>query len=255
MRRGPVLLAGCAVVAVAGVLLPSITEKQSIGDARIVNVVVNGGHAVVLGPRSTETFGFSITAQDDSGIRSVDHVGVWGGNYGVLKPSAVVCKVTSVKTVSVCTGTATVDLAKHQIWDDQAGLWRIQATVHANDGDKTESDEAGTFLMQKEATAVIFGVPGSAKAGQTISITGSLETPDWRTNTWVANPKQYVQLRFTPKGSTTPHKVAAVYSDAAGNLSYTTKVTGTGTYSWFYYGKTWSAPVESLRVQVTVPGS
>ncbi|WP_370064599.1 hypothetical protein [Streptacidiphilus sp. MAP5-3] len=251
MRRRSVLLVVSGVLAVGGIVLPSIGQKQTSGDTRIVSVEVNGGKPVVLGPTDRTSFTFAVTAKDKSGIKSVDKIGIWGGNYGVLRPSSTTC-VAKSKEVSVCTGTVSVDITKQQLFDDMAGQWHVEATANANDGDHFESDTAGDFFIRKSASAVITGVPPTATTGQPIDIEGQLQQPDWQTQLWVPNTGQPVLLCFKPQGGSTWQTVKTTTTDSQGYMSASVKVTGTGTYAWVYQGKYWSEPVTTSPVQVTV---
>ena len=251
MRRRSVLLLVSGVLAVGGILLPSIQEQQSTGDTRITGVVVNGGHPVVLGPSDSAAFSFSVTAEDNSGISSVDSVGLWGSNYAVRPASPTQCTAKSA-TVSVCTGTASVDVAKKQIFDNMAGVWYLQATAHGRDGDRRQEEKAGTFSVLKAGQLANFGSPQTATKGELITINGALQQPDWRSQTWVPNPGQKVTLEFCAKGCRTPKAVAQVSSDGQGQLTAEVRATGTGTYSWVYPGTYWAAPVQSSPAQVTV---
>lgn len=251
MRRRSVLLLASGVLAVGGIVLPSIGEKQSSGSTRITRVVVNEGKPVVLKGKDSATVRFAITAEDKSGIRSVDKIGVWGSNYGVLRPTAAPCVARS-KTVSVCTGSFTVSLANHDVYDNMAGEWYVQATATANDGDRFESDTAGKFFIKKDGYATLTGTQSTASPGTVLDIEGQLMQPDWKTWLWEWNPAQPVQLRFKAAGSSTWQIVARTKTDARGFMRAETKATTTGTYAWYYAGKDWSVPVTSAAAQVSV---
>ena len=252
MRRRSAALLVSGVLAVCGILLPSIQKQSSHGDTRILKVVVNGGHPIVLGASGSAEFSFSITAEDNSGIKSVDGVGIWGSNYGILVPSATTCHATS-KTVSVCTGTSSVSVPKRQIFDNMAGHWTIRATAKANDGDERTEDRAGQFQILKQARVTAFGGPTETlPAGQDFVINGYLEKPDWDNQTMVPNTWQAVELLFCADGCTRPVWVTTVRSDSGGNLEATVKAEKTGTYTWVYRGAYWSAPATSFPTQVAV---
>ncbi|WP_042398652.1 hypothetical protein [Streptacidiphilus carbonis] len=251
MRRRSVLLLVSGALAVAGVLVPSLAIKQSHGDTRITSVVVNGGRPIVLGPSGDVAFGFSITAEDDSGIGSVDGVGLWGSDYGALRSSAVTCTAKSA-TVSVCTGTSSVDVTRQQIYDDMAGSWYVQATAHGRDGDRRTETKAGTFGILKAGRLSSFGAPRAAPRGATISISGLLERAQWKTQQWAPSPDQTVRLEFCAKGCTTPQTVATVDSDGQGQFTARVRAEHTGTYTWVYPGTAWAEPLSSYAVQVTV---
>ncbi|MEZ0067591.1 hypothetical protein ABIA32_003606 [Streptacidiphilus sp. MAP12-20] len=251
MRRRSVLLLVSGVLAVGGIVLPSIGQRQSSGDTRILSVEVNGGKPVVLGPTDRTTFTFAVTAEDNSGIKSVDHVGIWGSNYGVLRPTATTCQVKT-KKISVCTGSVTVDVNQRQIFDNMAGAWHVQATANANDGDRFESDTAGDFSIKKAAAAVISGVLPIAKPGESMQIEGQLTKPDWGARLWAYNPGQVVELRFRPADGSPWQTVASTRTDSHGSMSTEVKASTTGTYAWYYEGQFWSAPTVSQAAQVNV---
>lgn len=251
MRRRSVLLLVSGALAVAGVLVPSLAIKQSHGNTRITGVVVNGGKPVVLGPTGKVAFGFSITAEDTSGISSVDGVGLWGSAYGALRSSAIHCTAKS-STVSVCTGTSSVDLAEQQIFDNMAGTWYVQATAHGRDGGQRTETKAGTFSILKAGRLTSFGSPQTAVPGATISISGLLERPDWKTQQWVPSPDQQIRLEFCATGCTSPETVATVTSDSQGQFTAKVRADRTGTYTWSCPGKDWAEPVDSYGVQVTL---
>lgn len=251
MRRRSVLLLVSGALAVAGVLVPSLAIKQSHGDTKITGVVVNGGKPIVLGPTGKVDFGFSITAEDDSGISSVDGVGLWGSDYGALRSSAIHCTAKSA-TVSVCTGTSSVDIAAQQIFDSMAGTWYVQATAHGRDGDRRTETKAGSFSILKAGRLTSFGSPQTAAPGETISISGLLERPQWKTQQWVPSPDQQIRLDFCARGCTTPETVATVTSDSEGQFTAKVRAERTGTYTWSYPGKDWAQAVSSYAVQVAM---
>ncbi|WP_042423205.1 hypothetical protein [Streptacidiphilus anmyonensis] len=251
MRRRSVLLLAFVVLAVGGIVLPSIGEQQSSGSTRITHVVVNGGKPVVLWGKEGATVSFAITAEDKSGIKSVDKIGVWGSNYGVLRPTAASC-VAKNRTVSVCTGSFTVNLADHDVYDNMAGRWYVQATATANDGDRFESDTAGKFFIKKAGYATLTGTQPTASPGTLLDIEGQLMQPNWKTWLWVWNPYQPVQLRFKAAGGSAWRIVARTKTDSHGYMRAETKATTTGTYAWYFAGKDWSVPVTSAAAQVSV---
>ncbi|MEZ0093088.1 hypothetical protein [Streptacidiphilus sp. EB129] len=253
MRRRSVVLLVSGVLAVGGIVLPSIQEQGSHGDTRITRVVVNGGKPIVLGPDSTVPFTFSITAEDGSGVRSVDNVGFWGPNDGILKASATSCTATS-KTVSVCTGTSSVSTGKssERAFDDMAGVWHVHAVANGNDGDKAVEDGAGTFSVLKAGVLSVFGVQQVAAKGTHFTVGGLLQKPQWQTKQWVPNPDQKVELQFCATGCRKPTVVAKVWSDAQGEIIATVAASSTGTYNWYYPGQYWAQPVASQAVQTTV---
>ncbi|MFC1416865.1 hypothetical protein [Streptacidiphilus cavernicola] len=251
MRRRSAALLASGALAVGGLLLPGIQRHESSGDARFLGVSVNGDNPVVLGPDGSSDISFSITAEDGSGVASVDRVGLWGPNQAVLPASATHCTAKTAK-ISVCTGTSSVDVSKKQIFDDMAGQWYVQATVHGRNGDERTVQKAGRFSIKKDGQLTEFGTPHTAEKGSQFTIGGQLKRPDWDHGTWVVSPFQEVLVEFCAKGCTTETRVAAGYTDANGLITATVRATETGIYTLTYQGKFWAEPVQSTPAQVTV---
>ena len=233
-------------------VLPSIQRHESSGDARFLGVSVNGDNPVVLGPDGSSGIDFTITVQDGSGVASVDRVGLWGPNNAVLQASATHCAAQTAK-ISVCTGTASVDVSKKQIFDDMAGQWYVQATVHGRNGDERTEQKAGRFSIKKDGQLTEFGVPHAAEKGSLFTIGGQLKRPDWDDGTWVVSPKQKIAVEFCANPCTTAVKVVATeVTDSSGMIKATVRATRTGVYTLTYPGKFWAEPVRSMPSQVTV---
>ncbi len=252
MRRRSAVLLVSGVLAVGGILLPSIQQQASHGDTRIKGVVVNGGHPIVLGASGSAEFGFSITAEDNSGIKSVGSVGLWSANYGILVPSKVTCKATS-KTVSVCTGTSSVSVPRKQIFDNMAGSWFVQATAYANDGDKRTEGKAGRFKILKQITATLFGVTTPVDKGQAFTVSGQVLKPDWRSQQLVADPGARALLELCTVADCARTKVvASTKANSEGIVAATVRASQTGTYMWVSPATFWSVAATSQQVQVNV---
>ena len=252
MRRRSAVLLVSGVLAVGGILLPSIQQQASHGDTKILKVVVNDGQPIVLDASGSSAISFSITAEDNSGIKSVDSIGLWSANYGVLTPSKAVCTATS-KTVSVCTGTSSVSVPNRQIYDNMAGSWYVQATANANDGDKRTENKAGRFKILKQVTATLYGMTAPVAKNEPFTISGQVLKPDWKTQQQVANPgaKMLLELCSDPD-CTKSTVVAKAKSNASGDVAATIRAAQTGTYMWVSPATFWSAAATSQQVQVEV---
>ena len=251
MRRRSAALLASGALAVGALVLPSIQEHASHGNAKVLGVSVNGDNPVVLGPTGSSDITFSITAEDDSGIRSVDQVGLWGPNNAVLPASSTHCVAKTAK-ISVCTGTSSVDVAKKQIFDDNAGQWYVQATVHGRDGDELTEERAGKFSIKKDGQLIEYGAPHTAAKGEMITIGGQFKQPRWDSGAWVLSPNQRITVEFCAKDCTHATTVATAVTDADGMITARVRASVTGLYTLKYAGKFWAEPVQSMSAQVTV---
>lgn len=240
-----------SALATAGIALPSIATSPSHGDTRITSVVVNSGRTVVLDVNQVTSFPVTVTATDDSGIRSVDPVGVWGAKYGILKVSRMRCEKLSAIS-SACTGTATVDTSKHQVWNDEAGTWYVDAQANAQDGDRVRVGNIGGFSLKRSGRLHSYQVPRRAKAGSQASIQGWLSRAWWDTGEYHGSPGDQVRLMFRPDGSSTWRTVSTEVSNDLGQVATTVRFTRSGWYQWFFAGSKWTGGARSAARHVTV---
>ncbi|WP_377270744.1 calcium-binding protein [Peterkaempfera sp. SMS 1(5)a] len=254
MRRRSVLLAVAGVAAAAAVAAPSIATSPTHGDTHITSVTVNEGRSLILGIQQKATFTVSITAGDDSGIKSVSPVGVWGPKYGVLKMSPMHCRaLRSSATTSVCTGSASVSVPKHQVWNDEAGTWFVDAQVNANDGDAFRSGTLGGFSV-KRAALLTSPPPAGAAAGAPVRLTGWFARASWDNGRYFGYGDVQVQLQFRPDGSDTWTTLRTVAPNISGVLDTTVTPTRSGSYAWYFSGDKWSGPALSPVHHISVPG-
>ncbi|MFJ6214285.1 calcium-binding protein [Streptomyces sp. NPDC092296] len=251
MRRRPAVILVVAGLATAAAALPSIATSASQGDTRITSVVVNDGRTVVLGVGGPVTFPVAITATDDSGIRSVGPIGVWGPKYGILKVSPATCEKLSA-TTSTCTGVATVDTSRHQVWNDEAGSWYVDAQVTANDGDHLRNADLGGFSLKRESRLRGYNVPTHGKAGARAEIQGWLSRAWWDNGEYHGSPDDQVRLMFRPDGGDTWTAVSTRVTNSLGQVTATVELTRSGWYQWTFAGSKWTGPARSEPRHVDV---
>lgn len=252
MRKSSVALCAVAAVAAGAVLLvPSITTDTSRGDTRVTSITVNDGHSILLGPADRTTFPLVVTATDRSGIRSIDPIGVWGPTYGLLRVSPMKCAAQS-PTSSVCRGTVTVDAAKKDVFNDEAGTWFVSLKVQANDGDRFVGQTAAGFSIKRAARMTGSGVPAHAVLGQQLNVQGWLARSFWSDNKYHGYPDGLAYLQFRPRGSNLWTTVATSTSNISGTVSAKVKVTGPGDYQWFSPGDKWTGDAASQELPVAL---
>ncbi|MFD9124574.1 calcium-binding protein [Kitasatospora sp. NPDC059571] len=253
MRKTSWALSAVAVGAAVAVLaVPTITTDTSRGDTAVTSVTVNGGRPVLLGPDRPVTFPVVVQARDGSGIRSVDPIGVWGPNYGVLKVSPMRCTAVSA-AASTCRGTVTVDPVRKQIFNDEAGTWFVDLKVTANDGDRFVDKTAAGFSLKRAAKVSGSGVPTAAvRPGTRITVKGWLARSFWTDNRYHGYPEGVAYLQFRPAGSHRWTTVARDVSDVSGTVSATVPVSGPGDFQWYAPGDKWTGDAASAELPVRV---
>ncbi|GJF28739.1 hypothetical protein KNE206_14390 [Kitasatospora sp. NE20-6] len=243
------LCAAAAGSAVAVLAVPTVTTDRSHGDTAVTSITVNNGKPVLLGPARAAAFPLVVRARDDSGIRAVDPVGVWGPNYGVLKVGALRC-TAGPGTESVCRGTVTVDPVQKEIFNDEAGTWFVDLQVTANDGDRFVGKATGGFSLKRAAKLSGSGVPATATAGQRIAVQGWLARSFWTDNKFHGYKDGVAYLQFRAEGSHRWTTVARAVSTASGTVRASAKVTGPGDFQWYAPGDKWTGDAVSREMPV-----
>ncbi|AUG76674.1 hypothetical protein CFP65_1799 [Kitasatospora sp. MMS16-BH015] len=251
MRKRAIAL-GLALVAAAGAVLlaPTVATEASRGNTVIDSVTVNDGRSLMLGPVEKLSFPVVVTASDDSGIKGIDPVGVWGPSYGVLKVSPMRCEARSART-SVCRGTVTVDPMKKDLYNDEVGTWFVDLKVRANDGDRYVGQTAGGFSIKRAARMTGTRLPSNPTIGQELSVEGWLARAFYTDNRYHGYPDGTAYLQFRPRGSHLWTTVATATSDVSGIVRAKTTVTGPGDYQWYSPGDKWTGDAVSPELPVS----
>lgn len=251
-------MALCAVAtvgAVAVVLVPATAPESSSGDVELLSVSVDGGRTVELGPDGTRTVTVEVTARDDSGIRSVDPVGLWGPNYAALKVGRMTCApLDPAGTTARCSGTATVSATARALFDDQAGSWFVDLRIRANDGDRYLSKNAAGFSLKHAAGFDRAAAPPRAAPGEAVTVRARLRRAEWDGNTDVPQQGTLAYLQFRPDGGDTWATLAVAGTDAGGELALNVPARRPGTYQWYAPGDKWTAAALSAELPVAVDG-
>ncbi|MFF4338673.1 hypothetical protein ACFY00_01895 [Kitasatospora sp. NPDC001540] len=257
MRKSAVALCAVAAVgAVAVVLVPATAPEMSSGDTALLSVVVDQGRTVELGPAETRTVTVEVTARDDSGIRAVDPIGLWGPNYAALKVGPMTCTpLDGSGTTARCLGEATLAATARALFDDQAGSWFVDLRVRARDGDRYVSKNAAGFSLKHRALIDQAAAPARATAGEAVTVRGRLQRADWDGNTDVPQQGATAYLQFRAAGSSTWTTLAAATTDAGGVLSLNVPVRLPGAFQWYAPGDKWTASAVSPELPLALDGA
>ncbi|KPI19848.1 hypothetical protein OK006_9594 [Actinobacteria bacterium OK006] len=220
-------------------------HAEGRGDIRVVKTVVNGGGNVIVGTAKTIRYPIDITIKDNSGVKKLTDVftfnktnaytfATWNGDSSCTKKSA---------TTSVCRATMTIDPAWIPDSDDidtnrVAGVWRVDATVKANDGDYWISDDIAEYKVKRAAQLTTVIAPEKVAKGAKATVTGKLSRANWEDLKYHGFTGQQVKLQFRKKGATQYNTVKTVTTGDAGKLTTNVTVTSAGTWRWYFPGTT-----------------
>ncbi|MEU8911291.1 hypothetical protein [Streptomyces mirabilis] len=220
-------------------------HAEGRGDIRVVKTVVNGGGNVIVGTAKTIRYPIDITIKDNSGVKKLTDVftfnktnaytfATWNGDSSCTKKSA---------TTSVCRATMTIDPAWIPDSDDidtnrVAGVWRVDATVKANDGDYWISDDIAEYKVKRAAQLTTVIAPEKVAKGAKATVTGKLSRANWEDLKYHGFTGQQVKLQFRKKGATRYNTVKTVTTGDAGKLTTNVTVTSAGTWRWYFPGTT-----------------
>lgn len=234
MRRNTIIavLAAAALFVVVG----SVRAEAS-GDTTVTSVVVNGGNNVVLGITDPRTFTVSVTATDDSGIKTADFY-LYGPAAGFLGPGGAITCTASSTTQSTCTGSFTANPRVDLYDNGQAGTWSVAVQVEANDGDFVTREGLDTFRLQRYAKLTANAYPEPVAKGATVTVSGTLTRANWETRSYTGFSEQSVKLQFRLASSSTYGDAKTVTSGTGGALKTTTTASADGCWRWSFAGTT-----------------
>ncbi|CAM5240929.1 hypothetical protein SFUMM280S_03668 [Streptomyces fumanus] len=107
-------------------------KDVSEGDTKITKVVVDGDNKVAFGTSGAKTVKVSVTATDDSGIKSAEEFSLVGPGTGFELTGKPTCtKVNS--TTSTCSASVKIDPKTDYLLNANAGTWYVDAWVTAKD--------------------------------------------------------------------------------------------------------------------------
>ncbi|MFF7978434.1 hypothetical protein ACFZDK_04780 [Streptomyces sp. NPDC007901] len=244
MRGGTAWAAACGA---AALVLTTATgaHAEGRGDIRVVKTVVNGGGNVIVGTSKTIKYPIDITVKDNSGVKGLTHVSTfnktsaytfatWNDDSSCTKKSA---------TTSVCRATMTIDPAWIADSDDidsnrVAGVWQVNATVKANDGDYWISDDIADYKVKRAARLTTVIAPEKVAKGAAVTVTGKLSRANWEDLKYHGFTGQQVRLQFRKSGAAHYSTVRTVTTGDAGKLSTRVTVTSAGSWRWYFPGTT-----------------
>lgn len=245
-----------AIGAVAGaaaltLLCATGAHAEGRGDVRVTKTVVNSGNNVIVGTSARVTYPIAITIKDNSGAKGLSDISVFSKSkgWGFSDWTGTRCEKKS-STTSVCTATMTIapgwlpDSIPGDI-NTIAGVWQVNATVKANDGDYWISDHIAEFKMKRASKLTTDATPEPVAKGASLTITGKLSRANWEDLKYHGYTGQTVKLQYRKAGTAHYSTVKTVKTDSSGNLR--TKVTATSAGSWRYFfpGTTTTARVVS----------
>lgn len=257
--HGRTLAVACGAAALV-LLTATGAQAEGRGDVRVTKTVVNGGQNVIVGTSKTIRYPVAITIRDNSGVKGLTHASTFyaysaeGGGFADW--TGTTCKKTS-STTSVCTATMSITPAWIPGYSDTdsnkaAGVWQVNATVKANDGDYWISDNIARYKVKRAMALTAYIKPEKVAKGAQVTVTGKLTRANWETLKYNGFGGQPVQLQFKKKGAAQYTTVKTVKSGSAGKLGAKVTVHAAGSWRWYFPGLTTSARVASAGDAVTL---
>ncbi|MGW1396520.1 hypothetical protein ACWD6Q_33210 [Streptomyces nigra] len=249
------VMAGAAALTL---LCATAAQAEGRGDVRVTKTVVNNGNNVIIGTTARVTYPIAITIRDNSGAKGLTRVSVFSKSkgWGFSDWTGTRCEKKS-STTSVCTATMTVAPG----WlpgsvpgdiNTIAGLWQVNATVKANDGDYWISDDIAEFKMKRASKLTTDATPEPVAKGASLTIKGKLSRANWEDLKYHGFTGQTVKLQYRKAGAEHYSTVKTVKTDSSGNLSTKVTVSAAGSWRYFFPGTTTTARVVSKGDAVTL---
>ncbi|MEU6666507.1 calcium-binding protein [Streptomyces sp. NPDC046727] len=248
--RASVAVVGGAL-ALSALAVPAAQADGSQGDTKITKVVVDGDNKVSIGTSSAVTVKVSVTATDNSGIKSADEFDLYGPDNGYATTGKPTCTKVNA-TTSTCTASVKIDPKTDYLTNKSAGTWYVDAWVNANDDDYLWKEKAGSFSFQRAGKLTVNASPEPVKKGRTITVTGALTRANWESLKYGGYGSQSVQLQFKKKGASAYTTLKTVKADSKGNLKTTTTATADGSYRFSFAGNTSTSAVSAAGDAIDV---
>ncbi|MFJ4844015.1 MULTISPECIES: hypothetical protein [unclassified Streptomyces] len=245
--RNRALTAVAAGAAALVVLGAPAAHAEGRGDIRVIKTVVHGGTDVSVGTKGTVVFPIVMTIRDNSGVKSVSHVSAFNRSnlFGPVSWTGTRCTKKSA-TTSVCTATMAIHPegirpygeGGFEGWNANqvAGLWQVNATVRANDGDYWISDDIARFKVRRGAVLTTDAGPEPVAKRGTLTVKGQLKRADWQDLKYHTFAGQPVRLQFKKAGSTQWSTVKTATTNSSGGVSVKMTATAAGSWRWVFSG-------------------
>lgn len=239
-------MSGAAAGAAAALVLTTATgaHAEGRGDVRVVKTVVNGGGNVIVGTSVAIRYPIAITIKDNSGVKGLTRVSTFSSSTGIGYADWTDTSCTKKSaTTSVCTATMTITPAWISSYSEEdsnkdAGVWQVNATVKARDGDYWISDGIARYKVKRAAQLTTVITPEKVSKGSTVTVAGTLSRANWEDRKYHGFTGQQVQLQFRKKGAAQYSTVKTVKTGDAGKLTTKVTVTSAGNWRWYYPGST-----------------
>ncbi|MFC5220850.1 calcium-binding protein [Streptomyces coerulescens] len=244
MRIRATVAAVSGALALSALAVPAAQADASVGDTTITKVVVDGDNMVSVGTSVAKSIKVSVTARDDSGIKSAEEFSLFGPDYGFLTTGKPTCTASSA-TTSTCSASVLVDPKVDYLTNASAGIWYVDALVDAKDDDFIWKEKAGSFKFQRASKLTVNASPEPVKKGRTITVTGKLSRANWETLKYAGYTNQSVKLQFRKKGSSTYTTVKTIKSNSTGDLKTTVTASTDGYFRYSFAGTTTTPAVNA----------
>jgi hypothetical protein len=220
-------------------------HAEGRGDIRVVKTVVNGGGNVIVGTSKTIRYPIDITVKDNSGVKRLTNVSTFNkaNGYGFATWDDDSSCTKKSATTSVCRATMTIDPGWIADSDDidtnkVAGVWQVNATVKANDGDYWISDHIAEYKVKRAARLTTVIAPEKVAKDTKVTVTGKLSRANWEDLKYHGFTGQQVRLQFRKKGAAHYSTVRTVTTGDAGKLTAKMTITSAGSWRWYFPGTT-----------------
>ncbi|MFJ5265297.1 hypothetical protein ACIQAC_33005 [Streptomyces sp. NPDC088387] len=243
--RGRTVWAAAGGAAALVLITATGAHAEGRGDVRVVKTVVNKGNNVIVGTSQTIRYPIDITIKDNSGVKGISRISTFNRSklYGFADWDNESSCTKKSATTSVCRAMMTIEPTWIADSDDidtnkVAGVWQLNATVDAKDGDYWISDNIAQYKVKRAVRLTTVITPEKVAKGSTVTVNGKLSRANWEDLKYHGYSGQKVRLQFKKKGAATYSTVKTVTAGSAGKLTTKVKVTAAGSWRWYYPGTT-----------------
>ncbi|MFJ5534283.1 hypothetical protein [Streptomyces sp. NPDC093261] len=245
MRIRATVAAVSGALALSAFVVPAAHAAGTTGPAvTFSNVKVNKGKNIVVGTSAKVSVPVTYTVTHPASLNPSSFASgpvIYRGDT-ITSPTALqggdepgTCKAAS-STVLNCTATLDIYPAEHDLFNSQAGTWKIGGLAVDQKDHATWQGDLGYTKVQRLSKLTADASPEPVKKGATLTVKGRLSRANWETNKYAGFSGQSVKLQFRKKGSTTYTTLKTIKSDSTGSLKTTVKASVDGYYRYSFAG-------------------
>ncbi|MEU6366348.1 hypothetical protein ABZ876_11440 [Streptomyces sp. NPDC046931] len=261
MRIRATVAAVSGALALSAFAVPAAHAAGTAGPAvTFSNVKVNKAKNIVVGTTAKVSVPVTYTVTHPASLSPSSFATgpvIYRGDK-ITSPTALeagdepgTCTAAS-STVLHCTGTIEIRPTEGDLFNADAGTWKVGGVAVDKSNHITWQGDLGYTKVQRLSKLTADASPEPVTKGKTLTVKGKLARANWETNKYAGYSGQSVKLQFRKKGSSTYTTLKTIKTDTYGNLKTTVTASTDGYFRYSFAGTTTTPAVSATGDYVDV---